>query len=348
LFNASYDNFVDGARLLLDNGADVNLQDHRGWTALMVAAHRGHVEMVFLLLKVGKADTTLEDAYGKKALDRAHSSHISYLIAQASIENRMKGVSMSLNQNEYSPEGKSRRHLQQEGEEARTPSRHEIKTHAGNLQQRSTLLAASSTKSTGKADPRLKEVQDAIYEHLSENLEQFASTFRGQQRKCIEEQIGQEIASLLEVQQPSNAEDFAHQSIAEKALRAMTSMSGKLQQELFNFIGLRIQLAFAKTGVGIGTDRSSSLMSEKTAEDFFKIIERRVTARERIPSVHDHRNLQSVFEHVLNTKPSSSKKVRSTSSLRRKSSQATPLKSEDPEEGDLKSNQQSTMHTFSP
>ena len=59
----------------------MNLQDHRGWTALMVAAHRGHVEMVFLLLKVGKADTTLEDAYGKKALDRAHSSHISYLIA---------------------------------------------------------------------------------------------------------------------------------------------------------------------------------------------------------------------------------------------------------------------------
>lgn len=80
----------------------------------MVAAHRGHVEMVFLLLKVGKADTTLEDAYGKKALDRAHSSHISYLIAQASIENRMKGVSMSLNQNEYSPEGKSRRYQQQD------------------------------------------------------------------------------------------------------------------------------------------------------------------------------------------------------------------------------------------
>lgn len=37
----------------------------------MVAAHRGHVEMVYLLLKQGRADTTLEDAYGKKALDRA-------------------------------------------------------------------------------------------------------------------------------------------------------------------------------------------------------------------------------------------------------------------------------------
>ena len=86
---------------------------------------------------------------------------------------------MSLNQNEYSPEGKSRRYLHHEGDEARTPSRHEIKNHAGNLQQRSTL-AASSIKSSAKPDPRLKEVQDAIYEHLSENLEQFASTFRGQ------------------------------------------------------------------------------------------------------------------------------------------------------------------------
>ena len=63
----------------------------------MVAAHRGHVEMVYLLLKDGKADTTLEDAYGKKALDRAQSSHISYLISTASIENRMSIVSQTLN-----------------------------------------------------------------------------------------------------------------------------------------------------------------------------------------------------------------------------------------------------------
>lgn len=71
LFNASYDNYIDGARLLLEHKVNVDYQDHRGWTALMVAAHRGHVEMVYLLLKDGRADTTLEDAYGKKAIDRA-------------------------------------------------------------------------------------------------------------------------------------------------------------------------------------------------------------------------------------------------------------------------------------
>ena len=74
----------------------------------MVAANRGHTEMVYLLLKEGSADTTLTDSYGKKAIDRANSSHISYLIATASIENRMKDVSTTLNQNEYSPERKIR------------------------------------------------------------------------------------------------------------------------------------------------------------------------------------------------------------------------------------------------
>jgi ankyrin repeat protein len=65
----------------------------------MVAAHRGHTEMVYLLLKEGKADTSLTDSYGKKAIDRAHSSHISYLIATASIETRMKDLSTNLNDN---------------------------------------------------------------------------------------------------------------------------------------------------------------------------------------------------------------------------------------------------------
>jgi|LauGreDrversion4_2_1035121.scaffolds.fasta_scaffold1426027_1 hypothetical protein len=75
----------------------------------MVAANRGHTEMVYLLLKEGAADTTLTDSYGKKAIDRAHSSHISYLIATTSIENRMKDVSTTLNQNEYSPQGRKNR-----------------------------------------------------------------------------------------------------------------------------------------------------------------------------------------------------------------------------------------------
>ena len=93
---------------MIHKGCEVNSQDHRGWTALMIAATQGHTEMVHLLLREGNADTTLTDSYGKKAIDRAHSSHISYLLASASIENRMKDVSSTLNNNEYSPDRKGR------------------------------------------------------------------------------------------------------------------------------------------------------------------------------------------------------------------------------------------------
>jgi len=59
-------------------------------------------------------------------------------------------------------------------------------------------------------------------------------------------------------------------------------------------------------------------MSEKTAEEFFKVIERKVAAKEehREPQL-GHNNLQGVFEHVLNTKQPSGKKTRNGSSLKR-------------------------------
>lgn len=43
-------------------------------------------------------------------------------------------------------------------------------------------------------------------------------------------------------------------SIAEKALKALMTMNNKLQKEIFNFLALKLKLAFAKSGVGIGKD----------------------------------------------------------------------------------------------
>ena len=56
--------------LLLDAGADVNLQDNYGRTALMEPSGLGYIETVRLLLEAG-ADVNLQDNYGWTALYHA-------------------------------------------------------------------------------------------------------------------------------------------------------------------------------------------------------------------------------------------------------------------------------------
>ena len=38
-------------------------------------------------------------------------------------------------------------------------------------------------------------------------------------------------------------------------------MNSKLQKEIFNYLALKIRLAFAKSGIGIGKDHSSNVLS---------------------------------------------------------------------------------------
>jgi hypothetical protein len=64
---ASKTGLLETARLLLESGARVNLQDKYGITALILAALCNHTEVVELLLKAG-ADVNLQDRDGKTAL----------------------------------------------------------------------------------------------------------------------------------------------------------------------------------------------------------------------------------------------------------------------------------------
>ncbi len=63
---------LDTVNLLLDRGALTGLADNRGRTALMVAAERGHAEIVSRLIEAG-ADPRTRDKDGKDARDLASS-----------------------------------------------------------------------------------------------------------------------------------------------------------------------------------------------------------------------------------------------------------------------------------
>lgn len=58
---------VERARLLLDEGENIDAKDKYGQTALMIAAHAGHVELVRLLLERG-ADLDITAKYNLPAL----------------------------------------------------------------------------------------------------------------------------------------------------------------------------------------------------------------------------------------------------------------------------------------
>ncbi|KID75803.1 Ankyrin repeat domain-containing protein 17 [Metarhizium brunneum] len=67
---AAENGHADMARLLLDNGAQVNAASTRGYTPLMLAAHNGHADTVSILIRRG-ADISAHAADGSRALSIA-------------------------------------------------------------------------------------------------------------------------------------------------------------------------------------------------------------------------------------------------------------------------------------
>ena len=67
LFNAAKNGDLEAVKLLLDRGIDPNLEDRRGWTALMIGSQNRRLKIVKELLNRG-ADPNAQNRDGDTAL----------------------------------------------------------------------------------------------------------------------------------------------------------------------------------------------------------------------------------------------------------------------------------------
>jgi len=75
---------VDGIKtvnLLIEEGAELNLKDNRGRTALMIAAERGHAKIVGVLREAG-ADLNIKDNESLTALDLAANDQVKVVLTK--------------------------------------------------------------------------------------------------------------------------------------------------------------------------------------------------------------------------------------------------------------------------
>lgn len=72
LFDAAINGQANAVRTLIDKGANINVKDNDGWTALMQAAYYGYADVAQVLIEKG-ADVTARDKSGETALNKAEA-----------------------------------------------------------------------------------------------------------------------------------------------------------------------------------------------------------------------------------------------------------------------------------
>ena len=89
LHSAVMNGHIEIARLLLQNGADVNAKDNDGYTPLHWAAFQGHIDILHLLVENG-ADLEAQENDGWRTLhfaaDRGHLPFIQELISRYHVD----------------------------------------------------------------------------------------------------------------------------------------------------------------------------------------------------------------------------------------------------------------------
>ncbi|CDW84155.1 consensus ankyrin repeat-containing protein [Stylonychia lemnae] len=329
LFNTCYDNYAEGLRLLINNKADVNQQDHRGWTPLMIAAHKSLNEIVDILINEGGVDVAITDKFGKKAQDRAGNSEIFYMLSSAAIEKRMRDASSSKRQskskvtsrqnNRSSSKKITLRQVNdsyqnennrlsdevfkiEEGQQKPNQTRNRLTS-----QHKSQIFVSSTQDKPAQLDT-IDHIKTLLYQVLKNHLSNMTDKINQTEQSLILQQIQKELASY-------------ENQIAEKIMKALQNMNLKLQKEITNFVNLKIRIAYLKSGINkVGSiDIEETFFNELEDLILLKLddLENQVETEIQNSKVHSPRQeyvRQQNLTHVSNKKNNQSAKKKKKSS----------------------------------
>ena len=90
LQQACIDGNLSLANFLLERGADLKTVDSNGRSALHLAAERGHLDVVSLLVNSACADVNARNSNGEKPVDVAKNEQIRALLSQAMLSENFK------------------------------------------------------------------------------------------------------------------------------------------------------------------------------------------------------------------------------------------------------------------
>lgn len=110
LMRAAYNGHLETVKLLINKGADVNIQNAAGTTALMKAAYKGHLEIVKFLID-NNANINLKEQHGATALIKGvaqgHTEIVKLLLSKGADVNVADAYNCEDNVCFHEPEGTS-------------------------------------------------------------------------------------------------------------------------------------------------------------------------------------------------------------------------------------------------
>ena len=280
LFIPCWNNDIQMTKWLLESGADVNFMDSRGWTPLMIAVSQGFEDLVEFLLK-NNADVNCVDKYGKKAIDKAKSQNIFFLLSSAGIDLRMKQSKNHLSElspmreindsaTKSSPKRSQRNSAVKSGRKQNSPTK--IRNNSKNDEFKNQLkykdIDFNSTMPRKVDDinaniikpySSLKRVDKPKEDKRKQSKTPLRQKYSEKKKEDILKTIynsikrNEERMNLAQKNLFSNMinEELLENSngLYEKLDRAINTYNEKLQKELVNHINLKLKIAWIERGI---------------------------------------------------------------------------------------------------